>query len=259
MAKRGSGVVLLPGVVMPAALAYGPLLDALGDEVDPLAKDLELYAGDTPPPGYAVDFEIDGLLSAAEEAGFERFHLVGYSGGGAVSLAFAARHPERLRSLALIEPAWDGNWELSPAEEMLWRRFEELADVDPAEEEPMAEFMRMQLWPGVEPPAPPPGPEPPWMAKRPAGIRALIAAFRDGGIDPERLRAFERPVYFALGSLSNPDYWAHMAERLGRTFGDFTLEVYEGRHHLDPPHRAEPQRFAASLLSHWARAEAAGT
>ena len=41
-----------------------------------------------------------GILRAAEAAGFERFHLVGYSGGGAISAAFAARHPERLLSLA---------------------------------------------------------------------------------------------------------------------------------------------------------------
>lgn len=253
-----TGIVLLPGVVMPAALAYGPLLEVLGGEVDPLAKDLELYVGDAPPPGYAVEVETDGVLRVAEEAGLERFHLVGYSGGGAVSLAFAARHPERLYSLALIEPAWDGNWELTPPEEALWRRFDELANVEPADRDPMAEFMRMQLWPGVQPPSPPSGPEPPWMAKRPTGIRALLAAFRDGGIDPERLRAFNPPVYFALGSLSNPDYWAHMAQRLDRTFGDFTLEVYEGRHHFDPPHRAEPQRFAASLRSLWARAERPG-
>jgi len=116
-------VLLLPGVVMPPDLAYGPLLEELGDEVDAVAKGLELYEGDGPPPGYTVEMEVEGVLRAAEKAGFERFHLVGYSGGGAASLAFAARHPDRLLSLALIEPAWDGNWELSPAEEALWRRF----------------------------------------------------------------------------------------------------------------------------------------
>lgn len=257
MAGGGTEVVLLPGVILPAALSLGPLLEALGDEVDPVAKDLELYAGEGPPPDYTVEVEVEGVLRVAEEAGFERFHLVGYSGGGAVSLAFAARHPEGLRSLALVEPAWDGNWGLSAAEQALWSRFEQLAAVEGAREDTMAEFMRMQLRPDVDLPPPPPGPEPPWMAKRPDGVRALIAAFRADDIDPERLRAFDRPVYFARGSLSNPDYWEPMAERLGRTFGDFTLEVYEGRHHLDPPHRAEPERLAAALRSHWARADTA--
>src|SRR5882724_2156686 len=96
----GPRVILLPGGVMPAGLAYGPLLDALGDDVEAITKDLEVYAGPEPPPGYTLDHEIDGVLRTARDAGFESFHLVGYSGGGASSVAFAARHPERLSSLA---------------------------------------------------------------------------------------------------------------------------------------------------------------
>jgi pimeloyl-ACP methyl ester carboxylesterase len=248
--------ILLPGVVLPAALAYDSLLPALGDEVEAVAKDLELYAGDVPPPGYAIDTEVDGVLRTADDAGFDRFHLVGYSGGGAASLAFAARHPERLRSLALAEPAWAGNWGLSPEEEALWRRFFELSDSRLSDDELMSEFVRMQLRAGVEPPPPPPGPKPQWMANRPAGIKALLGAFRSGGLDRGRLEAFDRPVYFARGELSNPDYWGRMSGRLARAFGEFTSEVYEGRHHFDPPHRAEPERFGAALRSLWARADA---
>jgi pimeloyl-ACP methyl ester carboxylesterase len=243
--------ILLPGVVLPAALAYGPLLDALGDEVEAVAKDLELYAGDAPSPEYSIDVEVAGVLRAAEQAGFERFHLVGYSGGGAASLAFAARHPDRLLSLALAEPAWAGNWDLRPEEEALWRRFYELSDAGLPDADLMTEFVRLQLRPGIEPPSPR-APEPPWMVKRPAGIRALIAAFRSGELDRSRLERFDHPVYFARGELSNPDCWERMSERLAGVFGDFTSEVYEGRHHFDPPHRAEPERFAAALRSHWA-------
>ena len=32
------------------------------------------------------------------------------------------------------------------------------------------------------------------------------------------------------------------------------LERLDGRHHFDPPHRAEPERMAASLLGLWDRA-----
>ncbi len=98
-------VILLPGAVLPADLAYRALLETLGDEVEPMAKELEVYAGEDPPPDYTLAVEVEGILRTAEAAGFDRFHLVGYSAGGAASLAFAARHPERLRSLALIEPA----------------------------------------------------------------------------------------------------------------------------------------------------------
>src|SRR2546426_897505 len=146
--------ILLPGGVMPADLAYGSLIEKLGDDVDAIAKDLEVYAGPEPPVGYTLDHEIAGVLRAARDAGFERFHLVGYSGGGASSLAFAAKHPERLFSLALLEAAWAGN-ERTPAEESAIERFRALEPLPP--DEFMAGFVRLQLAPGVEPPPAPEG------------------------------------------------------------------------------------------------------
>jgi hypothetical protein len=44
-------VVLLPGGVLPAKLAYAPLLERLGDRVDAVAKDLEINAADEPTSG----------------------------------------------------------------------------------------------------------------------------------------------------------------------------------------------------------------
>jgi len=69
------------------------------------------------------------------------------------------------------------------------------------------------------------------------------------------LAGSDRPVYFALGGLSNPDEYGEIAERLGRTFPDFTLEEFPDRHHFDPPHRVEPQVLAQSLRALWSRAE----
>lgn len=244
---------MLPGAVLPAELAYAALLEALGNDVEAVANELEVYAVEEPPFDYALDDEIEGVLRAAAAAGFDRFHLVGYSGGGAASLAFAAKHGERLRSLALLEPAWAGNEGLDPVEQVLWREYDKIMALPP--EERMPAFVRVQLGPGVEPPPPPPGPPPPWMAKRPAGLNAFIKAFKAGKLDLDALRRFEAPVYFALGGLSNPDQFAQIAERLSGVFGDFTLEVFERRHHFDPPHRAEPDRLGSSLRSVWARAE----
>jgi pimeloyl-ACP methyl ester carboxylesterase len=245
--------IMLPGAVLPAELAYGPLLEALGGGVEAVARELELYAGEEPPPGYTLDLEGEGILRAADAAGFERFHLVGYSGGGAASLAFAAKQPQRLRSLALLEPAWAGNDALDPVELAVWQEFDRITALPP--EQRMPAFVRAQLGPGVEPPPPPPGPAPPWMAKRPAGINAFLEAFKTGELELPALRHFEAPVYFALGGLSNPDHYAKIAERLSRVFPDFTLEVFQERHHFDPPHRAEPDRLAASLRDLWTRAE----
>ena len=93
------------------------------------------------------------------------------------------------------------------------------------------------------------------MSSRPAGLRAFIHAFTTGELDLDALRRFERPVYFGLGGLSNPDYYGRMADRLSGVFSDFTLEVFEDRHHFDPPHRIEPERVSASLRALWGRAE----
>jgi pimeloyl-ACP methyl ester carboxylesterase len=248
-------VILVPGAVLPADLAYGALLEALGGEVAAVAKELEVYAGGQPPPDYTLEVEVEGVLRAAEAAEFERFHLVGYSAGGASSLGVAARHPERLQSLALLEPAWAGNEGLHPVEEAAQREFGRITALPP--EQMMPAFMRANLRPGVELPPPAPGPTPPWMAKRPAGLNALAGAFAASELDLDALRRFQRPVYFALGGLSNPDHYGRIAERLAGVFPDFTLEVFEERHHFDPPHRAEPDRLAASLRGLWTRAEAA--
>lgn len=245
---------MLPGIVMPAADAYGNLLDELDAEVDAIAKDLEVYATGSPPVGYSLDVEVAGVLEAARARGWDRFHLVGYSAGGSVALACAARHGERLSSLALLEPAWAGNWDdASQDHQALWPDYRRLAALPP--EESMPAFIRMQLRRGVEPPGPPPGPPPPWMARRPDGIRAIIDAFRTYDLDRDALRRFDRPVYFALGALSNPDQFREEAERLTRVFDDFWLEVFPHRHHFDPPHRAEAPALAASLRSLWQRSE----
>ena len=118
----------------------------------------------------------------------------------------------------------------------------------------MPAFTRLALKPDVPLPEPPPGDPPPWMAKRPAGIRAIMRAFARGDIDREALRRFDKPVYYALGGLGNPDQYGEIAKRLSGVFPDFELEVFEERHHFDPPHRIEPDRLASSLRRLWRRA-----
>jgi len=246
-------VVLLPGGVLPAEPAYGALLAELRPDVDARPKELELYTTHAPPPDYSLATEVAGIDRVADDAGFERFHLVGYSGGGAASLAFAATRPERLLSLALMEPAFAGWQGMTEAERAHFERFRPLLDMDGPEM--LATFQALQLAPGVEPAPPPPGPPPPWMATRPAGLHAMLRTFLGSDLDLPTLRRFDRPVWFALGGRSNPDYYALMAKRLANVFPDFTVEVFPDRHHFDPPHRIEPARVAASLRSLWARAQ----
>ncbi len=207
-----------------------------------------------PPDDYGLELEVEGLRREVDGRGWDRFHLVGYSGGGAAALAFAVAEPGRLASLALLDPAWAGTWDISPAEQAAWLEHDRLAQLP--DDELMLGFVRFGLGPGVPVPSPPPGEPPPWMATRPAGIRAILRAFRRGSIDREALSAFDRPVYLALGALSNPDQYAEVAKRLSRVFPNFELEVFDERHHFDPPHRTEPERLARSLESLWRTAEA---
>jgi pimeloyl-ACP methyl ester carboxylesterase len=244
-------VLLLPGVVVPASPAYAALLGALPEDIDAVAKDLELYAADAPPAGYTLDVEGEGIDRAAAQAGFDRFHLVGYSAGGAAALRFATLRPERLLSLTLLEAAWAGNEQRTPAERELQTEFERAMAL-PAEER-MRRFVRLQLAPGVDPPPPPPGPAPPWMAARPAGIAAVLAAFAACELDLAPIIRARLPVLYVLGGGSNPAWFAAMADRLAATLPDFTLERFEDRHHFDPPHRAEPERLARTLADFWSR------
>ena len=242
-------VVFLPGIILPAAIRYEPLLRALGDSVHAVTKDLEVYAADAPSRDFSIQMEVDSVARAADGAGFERFHLYGHSGGGAVALAFAAAHTNRLLSLAVDEPAFDFLGDSGGNED--WLDIKRAASLQ--EPEAMRAFLGLQLAPGEPLPAPPDGPPPPWMKKRPAGIRAFVGAVASHHVDPAAYRAFHAPVYYSYGSRSHPR-WTAMKDRLADVFENFTVERYDGLHHLNTSHQAEPDRVAAALKTLWASA-----
>ena len=242
-------VIFLPGIVMPAALRYAPLIKELGDSTRPLTKELEVYAAATLPAEYAIECEVDGISRTADAAGFDRFHLYGHSAGGACALAYVAAHPERVLSLALDEPASDFSPEVRSA---LQKDRDQIAELPAGER--IATFLRLQLAPGVEPPPQSPGSAPAWMANRLAGIDAFVAALLRYRLPAERLRAFDRPVYYSHGGLSHPR-WVAMRDRLAGIFPDLTPDLYGGIHHLETSHQREPARVASALRRLWSRAE----
>jgi len=237
---------------MPARLAYPDLVGKLGDRANARFKELEVYETDIPLEEYSLDVEVDGMLRLADDAGFDRFHLVGYSAGGAIALKASETHAHRLLSLTLMEPAWAGNEGQSEEERKASSEWREALRLPHSER--MAAFVRAQLAPGVEPPPPPPGPPPPWMASRVERMPAIDRLFMEGRLDVARLRSFAAPVLFVLGGRSNQAYYGNIARRLAETFPDFTLEPFEDRHHFDPPHRSEPERVAEVLVAFWDRA-----
>jgi pimeloyl-ACP methyl ester carboxylesterase len=238
--------IFLPGIVAPASLRFARLFEAMGDDVNAVPKELEVYRGPSvPPPGYSLDTEIEGIARAADEHGFGEFHLYGHSGGGACALAFTAVHPERVLTLALDEPATD----FSPQDmEEMHRVF--LPMLDLPHDQMMPAFISAQLPEGVEPPPMMEGPPPPWMVDRPAGVAAFVRMLSGANVPVERLKAFDHPVYYSHNSLSN-ETWGRKAERLGQLFTHMTVELYDGLSHLNSSHAAEPQRVAAALRRLW--------
>ena len=207
-------------------------------------KGLEIYGERLPSDPYSIGTEVDGLVAALDGEGIDRCYLYGHSAGGAIALAFVAEYPDRILGLAIDEPASD----FSDATKAAWP-----ATLDPVIALPVDEqlpaFLRAQVAAGVELPAPPPGPQPEWMALRPAGLRAFMAALAAHDL-PQSPPVFERPVYYSYGSRTNP-LWRGMRDRLAMRFPSFTSEEYEGLHHLNTSHAAEPARVAGALRRIW--------
>ena len=221
-------VIFLPAIIAPAAVRYAPLLACLSD-INPVTKDLEVYASDAPPPGYSIALEVAGVDRAVNEAGFAGFHLYGHSGGGAVALAYTAAHPDHVVSVVVDEPAYDFTEE-SRAD---LTEFAPLASLPVADR--LRAFMKLQVSSRVTLPPPTEGPSPPWMAKRPAGIDPFLSALDNHERLERQYRTVRAPVLFTWGSLTHPR-WNMMRQRLEKLFPDFTARCFDGLHHLNTSH-----------------------
>jgi len=245
-------VICIPGSVAPAAQRYRPLIDGVGAAAELHLKDLEVYREATPPSDYSIDEELEAIDRFADSIGIDRFHLVGYSGGGFISLAYAGTRPDRLLSLGLFEPAQIPG-KLTDAEHAfftgLQRRLEGLSG-----DQFMATFIREQVKPGAQLPPPPPGPASPEMQKRPAGIAALIKAFGAYPFDRELLEEGTFPVFYGYGDLSHPEQ-ALKASILARLFADIRVNRYRGVHHFVPPEMIYTPDHVGALLDLWQRGE----
>jgi pimeloyl-ACP methyl ester carboxylesterase len=187
----------------------------------------------------------------ADSKGLDRFHLVAYSGGGYISLAYGGTRPERVLSLGVFEPA------RIPGALTLEERafFDELARKLEGLHGPefMATFVREQVKPGVVA-APPPGPPTPEMRKRPAGIAALLRAFEAYDFDRGRLAAAPFPVYYAYGDLSHREQ-SLKGTILAGLFSDIRVQRFAGVHHFVPPDAIYTPPHVEALADLWRRAE----
>jgi pimeloyl-ACP methyl ester carboxylesterase len=73
------------------------------------------------PPAFDFEAMVGDLAAVIEAAGVERCDLLGISHGAAIAIAFAARNPERVRKLVLVN-SFAAGWRVrADPEEVAWR------------------------------------------------------------------------------------------------------------------------------------------
>jgi pimeloyl-ACP methyl ester carboxylesterase len=102
-AGRGESVLCLHSST-GSSKQWMALMERLAPVCRVIAPDLAGQGRNTWPGGSGDALEEDVRL-AEEVAGETPVHLVGHSYGGAVALRYALRHPQRVRSLVVYEPA----------------------------------------------------------------------------------------------------------------------------------------------------------
>jgi pimeloyl-ACP methyl ester carboxylesterase len=236
---------------MPVHETFAPLAKELNGKVVLVLKDREAYARE---PGTALTLadEVEGVRHAADTNRLDYFHLLGYSAGAVVALAFTAAYPERITSLALIEPPWIGNDTVSADAKALHDALDRvLTEVPPQQR--MGQFRQAITRPGEVLPPVPPGPVPAWVSTRAEQGAMLWQAIRTATLKKEHLRSFLPPVYVAVGTRSHPGFRA-TAEEVVSVFPAASLEVYDGADHFEI-HTKYATRLAAALRALWAVCE----
>jgi pimeloyl-ACP methyl ester carboxylesterase len=199
------------------------------------------------PDDYSVDVEGAGLAAAVDAFQPEgRIDLAGWSYGAQASLDFALDHPERIRTLTLIEPP--AFWVLEAAGDPLYEQEREavqpLADRlrDDVDEEDLVAFARFASLcpPDVRPQDLPQWPV--WFEHRRA-LRPQFDAEFNHRDDLARVRAFDRPVLLVKGRGTTPSL-ERVTDLLAESFPNARLVQYDGGH---APHIVEMEPFLEEL------------
>lgn len=102
-AGHGVPLLLLHGFPLSSQM-WASVLPALAEAVRVVAVDLRGFGdSEAPPDGYTMDSLAADALGVADALGLTRFAVAGHSMGGYVALRMAARSPERLVGLMLVD------------------------------------------------------------------------------------------------------------------------------------------------------------
>lgn len=148
--ERGSGppIVFLHGWPLDSR-EFASQLDGLADAFRVIAWDAPGAGGSTDPAdGASLDDWADWLAAFLDALGLDAAHIAGLSWGGGLALAFAHRHPSRVRSLSLLSAyaGWSGSL---PADEVKRRLELTMANTKRSPEEWVPAMLDTLLPPGA--------------------------------------------------------------------------------------------------------------
>lgn len=109
--SNGRAIILVHGFAA-SVQAWRPWIERLKGDYRLIAIDLPGHGLTETPPGYQASLEGNAALvdALASNLGVKHFVLAGNSMGGAVSLAYAMAHPDKLDALVLVDAAgWPGD------------------------------------------------------------------------------------------------------------------------------------------------------
>lgn len=255
---HGEPVVLVPGG-LTGWLSWIPHQERLAGRyrairVQPIHNELG-SAGLPGDPGYTATTEREALRLTLDATGLEDPHLVGWSGGGKAVLEFAIEYPDRVRSLALVEPA--AYWVL----EQLGDRLEDVERVNslvhglfgrPVTEDHLARFLELAGFVLRAQDAPSHPSWDRWLTHR------MALSWQGEKLDhPERsveeLARITCPVLLTRGTRT-ADWLKRLVDVLGERLSDASVVELEGDH---AHHIESIDPFLAALAAHLTRAEEA--
>ncbi len=109
-------VVFEAGLGEPGSLAFAAVMRATAARTRLIAYDRAGLGTSDPVSKLTLDVQIDDLAAVAAQAGEGPCVLAGHSWGGLLVLLTAARHPELIAGLVLIDPADEIYWAGLPQE-----------------------------------------------------------------------------------------------------------------------------------------------
>lgn len=245
---RGDPLVLSPGG-LTGWLSWIPHMETLAESRKVIRLQLHNVAyglSDVPlPPAYSLDFEVVSLGKTLDTMDIQQADFAGWSYGAAIILSYAIRHPNRVRSLTLIEPPafWVLRSQGPLSQDILDEQsFTKTLATDNVTSEQLVRFCHFA---GFVPEDVDPRSLPPWESwfKHRQSLRFGDTPFQHED-SIELVRRFQKPVLMIKGEGSRT-YYHDIIDILAEKFPHAYTATFPGGH---APHIVSMQPFMERFI-----------